>query len=68
VSAFDWPALLRTGLQQLGLKPREFWDLTPLELRLMLGDAPDRRPLGRSRLEALMQAFPDAAGTENRME
>lgn len=68
MSAFDWPALLRAGLQQLGLKPREFWELTPLELRLMLGDAPDRRPLGRSRLEALMQAFPDAAGTENRME
>ena len=57
--SLDWPALLRVGIRGLGLKPDEFWALTPAELRLML-DAPDRSgPLLSSGLEALMAAYPD---------
>ena len=36
---FDWPALMRAGLVGLRLDPRVFWQLTPAELRLMLGEA-----------------------------
>ena len=59
MAAFDWPVLLTAGVQQLGLTPREFWQLTPAELVLMLG--PDREDtcLARSGLERLMTAFPD---------
>ncbi|MGK7652587.1 phage tail assembly chaperone [Roseovarius sp. B08] len=33
----DWPALMRAGIRGLGLRPWEFWALTPAELELMLG-------------------------------
>jgi uncharacterized phage protein (TIGR02216 family) len=33
----DWPGLMRAGLHGLGLRPVEFWALTPVELMLMLG-------------------------------
>lgn len=56
---FDWPALLRAGLQRLGLKPAELWALTPVELRLMLGEREGVRPMARDGLEALLRAFPD---------
>lgn len=56
---FDWPALMRAGLQGLGLTPEAFWRLTPAELALMLGDAPGQAPMGRARLEALAARFPD---------
>ncbi|SIS68596.1 phage conserved hypothetical protein [Roseivivax lentus] len=56
---FDWPQLMRAGLTRLGLKPAEFWALTPAELRLMLGEGAGPQPLGRARLDALMAAFPD---------
>jgi uncharacterized phage protein (TIGR02216 family) len=59
---FDWPALMRAGLQGLGLKPAEFWALTPVELRLMLGDREGVRPMARDGLEALRRAFPDEDG------
>jgi uncharacterized phage protein (TIGR02216 family) len=59
---FDWPALMRAGLQGLRLKPSEFWALTPVELRLMLGDRGGLRPMARDGLEALLQAFPDTQG------
>ncbi|MCT4684014.1 MAG: phage tail assembly chaperone, partial [Roseicyclus sp.] len=35
---FDWPALMRVGLQGLGLAPAVFWALTPAELLMMLGE------------------------------
>ncbi|WP_294229178.1 rcc01693 family protein [uncultured Shimia sp.] len=65
MAAFDWPELLTAGVQQLGLKPREFWQLTPAELVLMLG--PDREDgyLARPGLERLMSAFPDTDGEPN---
>jgi uncharacterized phage protein (TIGR02216 family) len=56
---FDWPALLRAGVQGLGLRPGEFWALTPAELRLMLGERQGARPMARDGLEALLAAFPD---------
>ncbi|ARE82156.1 rcc01693 family protein [Roseovarius mucosus] len=59
---FDWPALMRAGLQGLGLKPAEFWALTPVELRLMLGERQGVAPMARAGLEALLRAFPDGKG------
>jgi uncharacterized phage protein (TIGR02216 family) len=46
----------------LGLRPVEFWALTPAELRLMLGQAGGVRPMARDGLEALLRAFPDTNG------
>jgi uncharacterized phage protein (TIGR02216 family) len=59
---FDWPALMRAGMQGLALKPADFWALTPLELRLMLGERTGVRPMARDGLDALLQAFPDTQG------
>lgn len=59
----DWPGLMRAGIAGLRMHPSEFWALTPGELALMLGISPDgARGLTRSRLEALVRAFPDRAG------
>ncbi len=58
MSGFDWPGLLRAGLQRLGLRPHEFWALTPAELTLMLGET-GQAPMARVRLEELARAFPD---------
>jgi len=56
----DWPGLMRAGLHGLGLRPHEFWALTPVELRLMLGrDGTGTAPLARDRLEEMLMAFPD---------
>ncbi|WP_375227422.1 rcc01693 family protein [Roseobacter sp. S98] len=57
--SLDWPALLRAGVRGLGLKPDEFWKLTPAELRLMLGEPGTSGPLLSSGLQALMDAWPD---------
>lgn len=60
MSRFDWPGLLRVGLKGLGLRPAEFWALTPVELMLLLGlDGGEEAAMGRSRLEELIRAFPD---------
>jgi len=56
---FDWPALMRLGLNGLALTPDRFWALTPAELMVMLGKDGATAPLGRHRLEELAQAFPD---------
>ncbi|MBC7132691.1 MAG: phage tail assembly chaperone [Roseovarius sp.] len=58
----DWPALLRAGVQGLGLRPAEFWALTPAELRLMLGEGRAGGAMARAGLEALLAAFPDETG------
>lgn len=55
----DWPGLMRAGLRGLGLRPAEFWALTPAELQLMLGRDGGASPLARDRLEALLRAYPD---------
>ena len=59
----DWPGLMRAGIRGLGLKPAEFWDLTPAELALMLGIEFGAGAMTRSRLGDLMARFPDAGGT-----
>ena len=59
MTSLDWPELLRVGVRGLGLKPDEFWALTPAELQLMLGDPGKSGPLLSSGLEALMSAYPD---------
>ncbi|WP_300549306.1 rcc01693 family protein [Roseovarius sp.] len=59
---FDWHVLMRAGLHGLGLRPAEFWALTPVEFRLMLGRAGGVRPMARDGLEALLRAFPDTKG------
>jgi uncharacterized phage protein (TIGR02216 family) len=55
----DWPALLRLGLRDLRLHPRDFWALTPAELMLMAGLDTAHAPLTRARLAELAARFPD---------
>lgn len=55
----DWAGLLRAGLQGLGLRPDEFWNLTPHELRMMMG-AEQAQTLTRAGLDRLLAAFPDS--------
>ncbi len=59
MTCIDWPALMRAGLQGLGLTPEVFWSLTPAELQLMLGDPVRSGPLLSDGLDALMAAYPD---------
>ena len=71
MTAFDWPGLMRAGMGALGLRPDEFWRLTPAELVLMLGDPAQAAPLDRARLMELARAWPDATkededGTDRR--
>ena len=65
MSGFDWPALIRAGLQGLGLSPAVFWALTPAELLLMLGEGEGAAPMGRDQLEALAAQFPDVTMKES---
>ncbi|MDH2327621.1 phage tail assembly chaperone [Cereibacter sp. SYSU M97828] len=58
----DWSGLLRAGLFALRLTPEQFWRLTPMELRIMLGAEAANPPLTRARLEELARAFPDVKG------
>jgi len=58
MTRFAWAALLRAGVD-LGLRPKEFWTLTPAELAFLLGEAGGAAPLSRARLEELAAAFPD---------
>ncbi len=51
---------MRAGMGRdggLGLMPDQFWRLTPMELRLMLGEG--QLALTRARLDALVAAYPD---------
>ncbi len=61
----DWPGLMRAGIGRLGLMPAEFWDLTPIELRIMLGAEQAAPPLTRARLAELAAAFPDGVRSRN---
>ncbi len=65
---FDWPALMRLGLVGLGLRPADFWALTPAELVVKIGLENGRAPMGRRRLEELAQAFPDRVSGLNEGE
>lgn len=60
--ALDWPGLMRAGMRGLGLKPTEFWALTPAELQFLLGPERVSAPMGRARLSELLRAYPDDEG------
>ncbi len=60
-AGLDWPGLMRAGLHGLGLRPREFWALTPAELALMLGREGAKPPFSRARLLELAEKWPDRA-------
>lgn len=62
MSGFDWPALIRAGLRGLGLRPAEFWALTPAEFNSLLGVGPGAAAMGRDRLGQLMADYPDGGG------
>lgn len=64
MSAFDWPGLMRAGIGGLGLRPEEFWRLTPAELVLMLGDPAAVAPMARAGLMELLRAWPDKTGPD----
>ena len=61
MARMDWAGMMRAGMREAGLKPAEFWSLSPAELMLIL-DRDGIRPLGRGGLEALLDAFPDCHG------
>lgn len=62
MQGFDWPALMRAGMRGLGLRPDEFWALTPAELQLLLGPEAARAPMGRTKLEEMLATYPDNEG------
>lgn len=55
----DWPGLMLAGLGHLGLQPDQFWRLSPVELRIMLGAEGAVPPLTKARLDELAAAYPD---------
>ncbi|MEZ5750689.1 MAG: phage tail assembly chaperone [Paracoccaceae bacterium] len=55
----DWPGMMRAGLHGLGLRPAEFWALTPAELMIMLGRDNMRPGFSRATLDQLQRRFPD---------
>lgn len=59
---FDWAGLMRAGIGGLGLRPDEFWRLTPVELLLLLGLEAGPAPLTRAGLMRLAERFGGAAG------
>lgn len=60
MSAFDWGALLRAGIREGGLRPAEFWALSPAELMLVLGrDGAALPMMTRDRLDDLIARWPD---------
>lgn len=67
MSGFDWSGLMRLGMRGLGLRPHEFWALTPAELTLMLGRDGAAGRLDRARLEDLARAFPDTPADTGEM-
>ncbi|SFA78070.1 phage conserved hypothetical protein [Poseidonocella pacifica] len=62
MSKFDWSGLMRAGIRDLGLRPAEFWALTPAELMFMLGQGGTDAPLSRARLQSLSESYPDTNG------
>lgn len=54
-----WPKLMQLGLVQLGLRPDQFWALTPAELMLMAGVDGEVSSLSRGGFTDLAARFPD---------
>ena len=62
---FDWPGLIRLGLFQLRLRPKDFWDLTPMELMVCAGlESEQATFLGRQGFEVLAALYPDTTDEE----
>ncbi|CTQ34235.1 rcc01693 family protein [Jannaschia rubra] len=61
----DWPGLMAAGMRHLGLRPAEFWSLTPAELAFLLGQGDGRLPMDRAGLDALAARFPDKSETDD---
>lgn len=62
----DWAGMMRAGLHGLGLRPAEFWALTPVELMVMLGrDGAEAVRLSRSGLESLIARYPDRVSSQD---
>ena len=61
MTAIDWTGLMRAACLGLGLRPAEFWALTPAELALLMG-TDGQKPLTQDGLEALVTAYPDKTG------
>lgn len=59
MTGFNWPVLLRIALTHLHLKPYEFWALTPVEFRLMLGHDLELMPLTHHDISAMEALFSD---------
>jgi uncharacterized phage protein (TIGR02216 family) len=56
----NWALLYYRALRELGLRPDDFWSLTPAQLQLLLGPPPrGQARCSAADLAALMQAFPD---------
>ncbi|TRW96872.1 phage tail assembly chaperone [Paracoccus sp. M683] len=55
----DWSGLMRAGIRGLGLRPAEFWALTPAELALMLGVESGPPAMTRDRLAEMAARYPD---------
>ena len=64
-SGFDWAGLMQLGIGRLGLRPSEFWALTPAEFLLMLGPPPAGGALDASGLKALVARYPDLEKEES---
>ncbi len=65
MTGLDWPGLMRAGMHGIGLSPEDFWRLTPVELRIILGADAMMPPLTRARLEDLASRYPDRKGQMN---
>ncbi len=63
MTRLDWAGMLRNAVQGAGLRPDEFWALTPAEFLLMLGPQHGVGPMTRDGLEALAARFPDRTET-----
>ena len=61
MKGLDWPGMMRAGLRGLGLRPEQFWALTPAELALMLGVEPRAKAMTQARLEELVVRFGEGA-------
>lgn len=62
---FDWLVLMAAGMRGLGLRPAEFWALTPAELAFLLGSDSASHGMDRATFEALAQRFPDRRESDN---
>jgi uncharacterized phage protein (TIGR02216 family) len=56
---FNWPSLLSAGLGRMGLSPEAFWQMTPYEFQLLMGQSKTFAPLDRRRLVELVEKYPD---------